>query len=507
MKGAGRGWAWRGVWLLLAGALILSLARSEGLGDFAWGWHTLRPDDGILHLAQGSGAQYVVQVFSWNEIEPTPGEFFWEYPDWLVRAAEYYGLAVIARLDNAPGWATGPHTSLSAPPRDPAAMAQFAARVADRYRGRVSAYIVGNEPNLAREWGNLPPNPAAYAELLRETGAAIRRADPAARVVAAGLASTNQDDASAMDDRLYLRALYAAGARGAFDVLAAHPYGFGRTPLALRDTGDGLVFARVEDLRRLMVEAGDAHTPLWITEFGYTTQADAGDPRQQVTESAQSAYLAEAAAVLRRKYPYVERLTVWNLARAGERPAGDEQMGYSMLRADDTQKPALMIVKAATADREPRAAVRDDRAIPGNPPTAPVLAPDVVIHLGDSEYPRPWVPLYQNRNPAPQWTGQFYLERSDLEGAWSLQMELMQVNDRTGRVLVNERPVEPPSLPVGDFTGIWVTARFAVPRALLREGMNTVTVRAGKLVPALQQYGFTWDDFQLRNVRLRRVSP
>ncbi len=43
----------------------------------------------------------------------------------------------------------------------------FCYALADRYKGKIAAYQVWNEPNLAREWGNQPPNPAQYVELLK----------------------------------------------------------------------------------------------------------------------------------------------------------------------------------------------------------------------------------------------------------------------------------------------------------------------------------------------------
>ncbi|HEX9076439.1 MAG TPA: hypothetical protein VF932_11710, partial [Anaerolineae bacterium] len=73
-------------------------------------------------------------------------------------------------------------------------------------------------------------------------------------------------------------------------------------------------------------------------------------------------------------------------------------------------------------------------------------------------------------------------------------------------VLVNDRPVAPPYLPSEDFTSVWVSARFRVPAEQLCVGRNTVTLRAGKLFPAFQQLGYTWDDFQVRGVALHKLD-
>jgi hypothetical protein len=191
--------------------------------------HTLRADDEMLRLASEAGFDAVVQVFSWFEMEPTRQEWHWEYPDFVVRAAEHYDLDLIVRLDSLPAWAAeeaaaGQADSLSDD------YAVFAGWVAQRYRRQIRGYIVWNEPNLAKEWGGRRPDPAAYTELLRRAYEAIKAADPEATVVSAGLAPTNHQDAEAMDDRAFLEAMYQAGAGAYFDVLGAHPYGFAYPP-------------------------------------------------------------------------------------------------------------------------------------------------------------------------------------------------------------------------------------------------------------------------------------
>ena len=82
------------------------------------------------------GATHVVQVFSWHDIQPSPARWEWEYTDWLVRAADHYDLEIIARLDKPPPWAVDDATALSAPPRRREDYAEFARRVAERYRGQ-----------------------------------------------------------------------------------------------------------------------------------------------------------------------------------------------------------------------------------------------------------------------------------------------------------------------------------------------------------------------------------
>ena len=110
----------------------------------------------------------------------------------------------------------------------------FVQRVAERYQGRIRAYIIWNEPNLAIEWGGQPPDPVGFTKLLQVGYEAVKAGDPEALVVAAGLAPTNSNEAQAMDDRLFLQAMYRAGASAYFDVLGAHPYSFGQAPSCAR---------------------------------------------------------------------------------------------------------------------------------------------------------------------------------------------------------------------------------------------------------------------------------
>jgi putative glycosyl hydrolase len=521
--------------ILIAAALLVLVGLATIWGargsTLSFAVHTLHPDDQSLRQVRDLGAQYVVQVLSWSEIEPTPGEFHWEYTDWLLRAAEYYNLSVVARIDKPPPWASSSYSGLSAPPERQGDYAEFVSQVAARYQGRIAAYVIWNEPNLAREWGNHPPDAAAYVALLRAASGSIRAVDPAARILTAGLAPTNEHSDLALDDRDYLRAMYAAGASGAFDILAAHPYGFTNPPEDPRGAHDGLNFARLQDLHDIMVSNGDAKKPVWITEFGYTTSPPPGSGESGVTEEEQARFLVGAYELARRRWDWVQMFTVWNLsgessAQANETPPQSaqeqsangnppqdnslEQAGYSMLRLDGSFKPAYAalrtMLKVSTATAQIQAVLN---AIAHHPESNefPILARDSIVHLGDSEYPAPWVPLYQNRNPSREWEGEFYLRGAELQGArreqpWTLTMELMQVNDYDSVVLVNDQPTPPAYLPTEDFTSIWVTAQFRVPPSILREGRNVLTLHDGKLFPAFQQLGFTWDDFQVRNVIL-----
>ena len=458
--------------------------------------HTLNVDDQILQLARNSEFDTIVQVFAWREIEPTQDQFHWQATDQIVAGAEYYGLDLVVRLDQHPAWASDVPLSLNAPPDKAEDYEDYVRRVVERYRGRIKAYIIWNEPNLAIEWGGRRPDAAAFTELLRLGYETVKAADPEAVVVAAGLAPTNSNDDTAMDERRFLRLMYEAGAGAYFDVLAAHPYSFGQPPAAPASDREHPAFGRLAELRAIMVEYGDANKPVWITEMGWTVEPPPGQADIVVDLDQQATYLVQALEIIRRDWPWVELVTVWNLSVPG--PA-DPFGGYSLLDPSGQPRPALAAWSAVAGSRQAQGLVPRQPAAAAH---VAVLEHDVIIHLGDTHLQPPWWPLFGGRKPSLTWTGSFYLvEPGALD--WTLSLELMQQNEIGSVLAVNGIPLTP-DLPQQDFTRRWLTVQRVVPVELLKAGHNELTFTTVRLLPDAQQDEFVWDDFQVKNVRLVR---
>lgn len=261
-------------------------------------------------LVQGLGFGWVKQQFSWRNISGSRGGYDWFRADGVVALAEARGLKVLARLDGTPFWAATDIAVLEqvidAPPRDPALFAEFCGALAERYAGRIAAYEVWNEPNLTREWGNQPPDPAAYLALLKPCYLAIKATDPQAIVISAGLAPTDYDDpAVSMPDVAFYRGLYAAGGAPYFDMLGVHAPGYGNAPE--RSPAEVIAdpfwqssvwtFRHVETIRALMPEYGDADKQIAITEMGWTTDTNPAHSDYTwyaVDEATQADYLVRA---------------------------------------------------------------------------------------------------------------------------------------------------------------------------------------------------------------------
>jgi hypothetical protein len=277
---------------------------------------------------------HVKQIFAWENIEPAPDEWHFEIADSIVDTAEEKNLHLVVRLSDAPDWA---HSSLptreegnyvDAPADNLNDWREYCAAVADRYRGRIAAYQIWNEPNLTREWGNRPPDAAAYVDYLRVCSEAIRDADPDAILISAGLSPTGNYDDLAHRDDFYLQEMYNAGFQQYIDVVGVHAPGWGKPPEygpddAERDgRGRWSTFRRVEDLRKIMIKNGDAARQMAILEVGYTT--DQVHPEYQwhaVTEEQQSEYLVAAYRYAAEHWrPWVGLMTTIYFAKSNWTP-------------------------------------------------------------------------------------------------------------------------------------------------------------------------------------------
>lgn len=260
-----------------------------GMHTFLY-WHD-EVADRDLKLVEEAGFRWVKQTFPWRELEgKAKGAWQWENADRMMAQIESHNLKVIARLGIQPAWAA-PDTPLPeiSPPDELQDFYDYVYAVASRYKERVDAYQIWNEPNLAREWGHQPPNPAAYVELLKVGYQAVKDADPKAVVISAGLAPTTRHDHEAMPDVYFFQGMYDAGASPYFDALGVNAAGFKSPPwldpatvardpiLTNGDSGSEKLkrvyaFRHVEDVRALMVRNGDEAKKIVILEFGWTVE-------------------------------------------------------------------------------------------------------------------------------------------------------------------------------------------------------------------------------------------
>ena len=301
-----------------------------------------------LDLAHRLGANVIRVDVAWGNIE-------WEgkgrHSNWYVpkldrfmQGASARGMKVIAALWSTPCWASSAPASLkqgcaegwwsrgvaSYPPRNPDDYGDIARWLTSRYGSRLAALEVWNEPNLENRFFLRSSDPAgAYATLLRAAYPKAKAGNAGVPVLAGALAGT---------DRGFLADLYARGIRGSYDGLAVHPYA--------DPSWTGLAA-----FRAAQQGAGD-HSPLWATEFGWSTTAVGWG----VSEAGQASGLRAAIARLD-GLPYVQAASVYNLRDKGlDRSAMEDNFG--LVRRDFSEKPAYRAVREALAAPPRRGAPR-----------------------------------------------------------------------------------------------------------------------------------------------------
>jgi hypothetical protein len=250
-----------------------------------------------------AGVESVRLPVFWAAMQPTQGgPIDFSLTDRLIGEAAARGLRVLPNVARTPDWAAQrPGTAYNAsPPRDPATYAAFLTALVHRYgpggeywRAHpgaravpVRAYQIWNEPGQAYYWAQ-QPFARPYVRLLAAARAAIKAADPGAKVVLAGL-NSGVGYRSWTD----LGKVYAAGGGRLFDMAAQNPFSL-RTAEVVRS---------IRLFRGVMARHGDRNKPLLLTELSWPSAKGKTRTRYgfEVTERDQARRIREAIPLLSR---------------------------------------------------------------------------------------------------------------------------------------------------------------------------------------------------------------
>jgi hypothetical protein len=190
----------------------------------------------------------------WGAVEPEAGKFVWDGADGeLANWDRPQGLTPLPILAYTAPWASsGADGDRAYPPRDLRHYARFVRESVARYKADIRYWEVWNEENIEFFKGTIPQ----YADMLKIASIAARQADPDARVLFGGTAGV---------DVRFIERCYELGAGPYFDVMAVHPYQWGRT------FNDGWNRDKMTQLRSVMDRFGSERTPIWCTEIGWST--------------------------------------------------------------------------------------------------------------------------------------------------------------------------------------------------------------------------------------------
>ena len=209
----------------------------------------------------------------------------WREVDEIVALAREFRVSVTGIVLDTPWWLAACKPGIpaertgSCPPRDPREYAALVGQVAAHTRGAIDTFEILNEPD--GDWA-YSGTPRDYAHTLSESYAAVKRANPSARVLIGGVMGVQSIP--------WLEQVFAtpnANAARKFDIANVHMRG----KLA---TIDG----HLRTWRRFFARH-EIDAPLWVTEHGYPSDpAYQYDPGHRGGEAAQASYLVASTRIL-----------------------------------------------------------------------------------------------------------------------------------------------------------------------------------------------------------------
>ncbi|HTU13943.1 MAG TPA: hypothetical protein VMF31_01975 [Solirubrobacterales bacterium] len=227
----------------------------------------------------------------WGTVDNGRGEYDWGALDHAVEATARRDIELLPVLYNTPAWLAGDRRRV--PIWSSYAITKwrtFLRALVLRYGSDgtfwsdnpdipvkpVTKWQIWNEPNI--RYFAYPVSPKRYAKLQRISAAAIRGADPEAKIVTAGFYA-NVPDGKGMDAGPYMKRLYKIRSfRSSFDIAAIHPYA--------RTTRESI--QRTYPIRRVMDRNGNRNRRLAVTELGWgsdsATVFGMGDRQKQATQ-------------------------------------------------------------------------------------------------------------------------------------------------------------------------------------------------------------------------------
>lgn len=194
---------------------------------------------------------------AWPNLEPARGRWQFQTLDKYVELASEHNIGLLLPLGLSPSWASARPQEKStyqpgaaAEPRDIGDWRIYVATVARRYKGRIHAYEIWNEPNLKQFYSGSVDQ---MITLTREASQIIRSVDPKAVIVSP---SATQDRGVA-----WLAEFLLKGGGEFVDVIGYHFYVAPQPPEA--------TLALVSSVRQTMNQTGAGDKPIWNTEAGW----------------------------------------------------------------------------------------------------------------------------------------------------------------------------------------------------------------------------------------------
>lgn len=275
------------------------------------------PLDPALDLAAQMGMRWIKHQVRWGDIEYLEGNtrhFRWACSDQLVDKALARNFKILFSVTTSPPYLRKTYLrgteSVLGPPQNPYDYATFINILLTRYKGRVHAIEIWNEPNLDAEW-DIGVNPFLYTYLLKLSYATVKSIDPSVMVILGGVAPIDHSAAPRyMQDVEFLRAVHALGGMLWADCVGYHangPPNLGYFDDVVRRYEHHILREQPKELRR----------PMCLTEVSFSLPINGQLPPQFAwaihnTEEAQAQRFEEWIA-MSRNVSFLRLAIIFNL--------------------------------------------------------------------------------------------------------------------------------------------------------------------------------------------------
>jgi hypothetical protein len=208
--------------------------------------------------------------------------------DSAIAAARARGIKVLLTVTGpAPAWANGKRLRANPFRPDAKEFGKFVRIVVTRYKGKVDAYSMWNEPNHAAWLAPIAEQGKLYRDLFTQGAKAVRAVDPKAKVLIAETAPFARNKKSATPPLKFLRDVTCATSAYkraksckplVADGYAHHPYDFDRAPTKAIPGSDNVSIATLGRLTtaldklakaKLLTDRKGRKLNVWLTEYGY----------------------------------------------------------------------------------------------------------------------------------------------------------------------------------------------------------------------------------------------
>jgi hypothetical protein len=296
------------------------------------------------HLARNANLGWVRMDIIWKEIQPTAGAWNIGQTNDRINYALANGQQVLAILHVVPPWLS---SDGDIPPYSTTEWSAFVRRLAFEFRGRIAAYEIWNEPdqkNISYQddgigWGRNVEEPPLYIDFVRAAALEIRSQAPGTLVVAPAFMSRNNADGADNRKRRFLQQaeskFYPDGQGTSFiDVISVHNNA-GSTEAA--DTMGWRL--NYENLAYVWNHAASMRQrPVWVTEYGWRTNA-VGETNQRIL----TCQVTQAYTGFRN--PSYTHLNDWDVRRAFIYTDRDINNGISNTIYNPNGTPKLVVTQ------------------------------------------------------------------------------------------------------------------------------------------------------------------